>query len=167
MNLYIKQHIFTWGDKFSIYDEAGVEKYYVEGEIFSLGKKLHIYDTNHRELAMVQQRLLTFLPKFSVMVDGEEVAEIVKELTLFKPSYKVKGPGWSVDGDIWDHDYKIRKGLNAIVDVSKAWLSWGDTYKIDIDEGINPVMALAVVLAIDCVLDAENDTAMNANNMEG
>lgn len=29
MNLYIKQHIFTWGDQFSIYDEAGNEKYRV------------------------------------------------------------------------------------------------------------------------------------------
>ena len=167
MTLFMKQKVVAFKDRFTVTDKNGNAVFYVEGEIFSLGKKLHIYDTNHRELAMVQQRLLTFLPKFSVMVDGEEVAEIVKELTLFKPSYKVKGPGWSVDGDIWDHDYKIRKGLNAIVDVSKAWLSWGDTYKIDIDEGINPVMALAVVLAIDCVLDAENDTAINANNMEG
>ena len=42
MNLYIKQHIFTWGDKFSVYDEAGNVKYNVEGEIFTWGKKLHL-----------------------------------------------------------------------------------------------------------------------------
>ena len=42
MKLYIKQRIFTWGDKFSIYDENGNEKYYVEGEILTFGKKLDL-----------------------------------------------------------------------------------------------------------------------------
>ena len=44
MSLYIKQHIFSWGDQFSVYDESGNEKYFVEGEVFSFGKKLHLYD---------------------------------------------------------------------------------------------------------------------------
>lgn len=166
MTLYMKQKVFAFKDRFYITDEKGNNVYTVEGELFSLGKKLHIYDMKNNELAMVQQKLLTLLPKYVVTVEDEEVAEITKEFTLFKPSYKVKGPGWTVDGDIWDHDYKIRKGLSAIVDVSKAWLSWGDTYKIDIHKDINPVMAIAVVLAIDCVLDAEGDAAVAANNAQ-
>ena len=52
----------------------------------------------NNELAMVKQKLLTLLPKFSVIVEDEEIAEITKELTLFRPCYKVKGPGWTVDG---------------------------------------------------------------------
>ena len=156
MTLYMKQKVFAFKDRFYITDEQGKNIYYVEGEFLSLGKKLHIYDMQNNELAMVQQRLLTLLPKFSVIVEGEQVAEIAKELTLFRPMYKVKGPNWTVDGDIWDHDYHVRKGMNSIIHVSKAWLSWGDTYKIDIRNEINPVMAIAVVLAIDCVLDAES-----------
>lgn len=42
MNLYIQQKIFTWGDKFSIYDANGNEEYYVEGEILTFGKKCTI-----------------------------------------------------------------------------------------------------------------------------
>ncbi len=164
MTLFMKQKVATLRDKFYVTDETGKNVYYIEGELFSLGKKLHIYDMQRNELAQVQQKLLTLLPKYLVLVEDEEVAEITKELTLFKPSYKVKGPGWTVDGDIWDHDYKVRKGMNAIIHVSKAWLSWGDTYKIEIHKDINPVMALAVVLAIDCVLDAEGDAAVAANN---
>ena len=38
MKLYIQQKIFTWGDKFSVYDGNGEEKYTVEGEILSFGK---------------------------------------------------------------------------------------------------------------------------------
>lgn len=164
MKLYMKQKVFAMKDRFYVKDESGRDVYYVEGEVFSLGKKLHIYDMAGRELALMQQKLLTLLPKYVVTVEDEEVAEITKEFTLFKPSYKVKGPGWTVDGDIWDHDYKIRRGMDAIVHVSKQWLSWGDSYVIHIKREVNPVMVLAVVLAIDCVLDAEGDAAAAANN---
>ena len=166
MKLYMKQKVFAFKDRFYVKDQAGRDCFYVEGELFSLGKKLHIYDADGHELAMVQQKLLTLLPKYVVIVQGEEVAEITKEFTFFKPRYKVKGPGWTVDGDIWDHDYKIRRGPDTIVHVSKSWMSWGDTYEIDIQRDINPIMALAVVLAIDCVLDAEGDAAVAANNMD-
>lgn len=164
MKLYMKQKVFALKDRFYVKDESGKDVYYVEGEVFSLGKKLHIYDMAGRELALMQQKLLTLLPKYVVTVEDEVVAEITKEFTLFKPSYKVKGPGWTVDGDIWDHDYKIRRGTDAIVHVSKQWLSWGDSYVIHIKREVNPVMVLAVVLAIDCVLDAEGDAAAAANN---
>lgn len=167
MTLYMKQKVVALTDRFTVTDENGKPVYYVEGELLSLGKKLHISDVMGNELATVRQRLLTLLPKYAVEVEGEEVAEITKEFTLFKPCYKVKGPNWTVDGDIWDHDYHIRKGFDSIVHVSKAWLSWGDTYKISIHKDINPVMAIAVVLAIDCVLDAEGDAAVRANNIEG
>ena len=42
--LYIKEHVFTLGDKFTVKDEYGNDKYFVEVEIFTLGKKLHIYE---------------------------------------------------------------------------------------------------------------------------
>jgi hypothetical protein len=62
MKLYIKQKVFTFGDKFSVYDENGDERYYVEGEVFTFGKKLHLYSLGGRELAYIEKKLLTFLP---------------------------------------------------------------------------------------------------------
>ena len=57
MNLYIKERVFTWGDKFDVCDRNGQMKYYVEGEIFSWGKKLHVYDRYNREVAFIKQKL--------------------------------------------------------------------------------------------------------------
>ncbi len=166
MTLYMKQKVLSFKDRFYVKDGDGNNIYYIEEELFSLGKKLHIYDTDDNELAVVQKKLLSMLPKYIVTVGGQEIAEIVKEFTFFKPSYKVKGPNWSVDGDIWDYNYKIRRGFDSIAQISKAYFSFGDSYKIKIDEGINPVMVLAVVLAIDCVLEAEGEAAVQANNNE-
>ena len=38
VRLYIKQKVFSWGDKFTVRDENGRDRYYVEGEIFTFGK---------------------------------------------------------------------------------------------------------------------------------
>ena len=38
MKLYLQQKVFSIGDKFTLYDESGNERYFVQGEIFSFGK---------------------------------------------------------------------------------------------------------------------------------
>lgn len=157
MNLYIKQHIFTWGDKFSIYDEAGREKYYVEGEIFTWGKKLHLYDLQGNELAFIGQEVLTFLPRYHVSRGGIEIAEIVKEFTFFKHEYSVNGLGWKVHGDFWDHEYEIEDGRRTIASVSKEWMTWGDAYEISFGDGVDEITALAVVLVIDACIEAQRN----------
>lgn len=157
MKLYIKQKIFSWNDKFSVYDANGEERYFVEGELFSWGKKLHVYDRARREAAFVRQELFTFLPKFIVSIDGHDIAEIVKELTFFKPKYRIDGLGWEIDGDFWDHEYEIKKNGRTIVSLSKEWFTWGDCYELDIENPEDEIVALAVVLAIDCVQAAQRN----------
>lgn len=131
MKLYIKQKVFSIGAKFSVKDENGNDKYFVEGEILTLGRKLHIYDINNNEVAFVRQKLLTFMPKFTVEVGGE----------------------------LFAHDYVITSSNEEIVSIHKAWMSWGDTYEPDISDNNDEITALAVVLAIDTVLDSANNAA--------
>ncbi len=164
MKLFIKQKVFSWKDKFFVKDESGNDKYYVEGEFFSLGKKLHIYDSNGGELASVRQKVLSFLPRYYVYVGETQVAEIVKEFTLFKNKYRIEGLNWEVNGNFLDHDYEITDNVRSVVRIKKAWFSWGDSYELDIEEGANEVLALSVVLAIDCVLESQRSSAAANNN---
>ena len=157
MNLYLKQRVFSWCDRYTLYDENGNDRYYVEGEVFSFGKKLHIYDLSGNEIAFVRQKVFSFLPKYYISVGGREVGEVVKEFTVFRQAYTVGGLGWNVEGDFFDHHYQIIGGGRQIATVSKQWFSWGDTYKISIDEGIDLAAALAVVLVIDACIDTQND----------
>lgn len=156
MKLYIKQKFFSWKDKFTVYDEHGADKYYVEGEFFSFGKKLHIYDLNGREVAYIEQKILSFLPRFFVYVNGTEVAEIVKQFSLFRPRYSIEGLGWEIDGDFWAHDYVITQNGRTIVTIAKEWMTWGDSYELDISNEFDEIVALAVVLTIDCVMATQN-----------
>lgn len=157
MKLYIKEKIFTWGDQFSVFDESGREKYFVEGEVFTWGKKLHVYDRNHREVAYIEQELLTFLPCYHVYIGGRDVAQVCKEFSFFTPRYRVDGPGWEVEGHFLEHDYEITDGSRRIVTIEKEWMTWGDCYELNIADPANELLALAVVITIDCVVESQNN----------
>ena len=153
MKLFLKQKIFSFKERFYIYDEWGNEKYYVEGELLSLGKRLHVYSAAGDELAFIKQKLFTFTPKYKIFIGGSEFAEVVKHFTLFKQHYSVIGIDWQVMGDFLDHEYEIYDTILPIAKVTKEWLSWADTYSIDIASGVNELEALCVVLVIDAALD--------------
>ena len=157
MKLYMKEKVFSWGDRFTVKDENGCDKYFVQGEVFSLGKNLHILNIHDEEVAYIQQRLLTLMPRFTVSMGGREVAQIRKEFTLFFQRYVIDGLGWEVDGSILAHEYEIRKNGRTIVRISKEWLTWGDSYMLDIADPADELIALAVVLTIDCVAEASNN----------
>lgn len=159
--LYIKEHVFTLGDKFTVKDEYGNDKYFVEGEVFTLGKKLHIYDTNRNEVAFIEQQLLTFLPRYNVFCNGEQVAEIKKEFSFIFPVYNISGPDWHIEGDFTAHDYTITQDGTPIVSINKEWMTWGDSYELNITNNSDEILALAVVIAIDCV--TENNSGVSVS----
>ena len=164
MKLYIRQKVFSWGDKFTVKDVAGQDRYYVEGEIFTFGKKLHVYDIQGREVAFIKQEVWSLLPRFYVFCGGEQVAEIRKEFTFLFPKYSIDGLGWEINGSFMAHDYEITQNGCPIVTIRKEWMTWGDSYELDIADARDEIVALAVVLTIDCVMDAANSAASSANH---
>ena len=156
MRLYTKEKVFSWNERFTVKDENGWDKYFVEGEFFSLGKKLHLLNVHGEEVAFIQQQLFTLMPRYTVSVAGREIAQIRKEFTFFFQRYVIDGLGWEIEGSVWEHRYEIRKNGRVIVAIDKEWMTWGDSYCLDILDPADEILALAVVLTIDCVAEAGN-----------
>lgn len=161
MKLYIKEKVFSWGDHFTVKDAEGQDKYLVRGEVFSWGRKLHVYDRFEREVAFIKQELFTWLPRYTVTVNGRDIAQIKKEFTFFRPRYTIEGLGWEIDGSFWEHDYQITKNGLPIVTITKEWMTWGDTYELDIRNPADELIALAVVLTIDCVRESSSGSGVS------
>lgn len=164
MKLYIKQKVFSWGDKFTVKDGYGNDKYFVEGEVFSWGKKLHVYDISGNEVAFIKQEVWSLLPRYYVFCNNQQVAEIKKEFTFFFPRYTVEGLGWEIEGRFMAHDYEISKNGRTIVSIGKEWMTWGDSYELDIMNPDDEIVALAVVLTIDCVMESSSGASVTISN---
>ena len=164
MKLYIKEKVFSWGDKFTVKDERGYDKYVVEGEVFTWGKKLHIYDMTGREVAFIKQEVWSFLPRYYVFCDGQQVAEIKKEFTFLFPKYSIAGLGWEIDGSFLAHEYEITQRGRSIVTISKEWMTWGDSYELNIANPADEILALAVVITIDCVMESNSGASVSVSS---
>lgn len=155
MKYTIRQRVFSIGAKYDVTDINGAPVYHVRGEILSLGRVLHIYDMADNEVATVEQRLFTFGYKYDVYCGSSLRATISKQLfTFFGSRYVIDGTDWQVDGEIFSHDFSITDGSGReVASIHKEWFTWGDCYLIDVPYA-DSLMGLAVVLAIDAVIDS-------------
>ena len=160
--LYIKQKVFSWKDRFSVFNSFGEDVYRVEGEFFSLGKKLHVYDLNDREVAFIHQKVWSFLPKYFISRDGADIVEVVKKLTFLKARYEIPDFGWTVQGNFTAHEYTINSDAGVVATIAKKWFSWGDTYEIDAMDDSDTLNVLCVVLIIDAVMAAQASAAASS-----
>jgi len=154
---FIKQKVFSWRDRFTVKDETGRDVYYVEGSVFSWGKKLTVFDMNGNDVLYIEQKLWNWLPTFSLYVQGQEVAEVKKELTFLKPRYAIFGPGWNVEGSVLQHHYQMLENGAVMAEVEKEWFTWGDSYALTVRDEEAALLALGVMIVIDCVIEAESN----------
>lgn len=149
MRLHFKQRLFSWFDSYDIYDDEDRTVFTVQGKL-AWGHKLVIYDAGGEEIGLVQQELLTLLPKFSLHERGQQLGTIKRELTLFKPSYHIDFNGWRVEGNWMEWDYSIFDGNGkTVATISKDLWHLTDQYFIDVERKEDALHALMVVLAID------------------
>ncbi len=152
MKLLFKQRLFSWFDKFDIYNQDKEVVFSIEGRM-SWGRKLVIFDKDSNEVAVIEKALFTWLPTYKMSIDGVEIGCIKKEFTFFKPKFYVDYSGWAVDGDFWDWNYEIKSNTQIIATIKKEFFAMTDVYSIDVLDETNILQAVLVVLTIDAIKD--------------
>lgn len=155
MNLYIRQKVFAIGDRYHICDEAGQPVYEVQGEIFTFGARFHLYDLRGTERFYIEQRLFHWMPHYTIFHEGQDVARLAKQFTLFGHSLSVDSRygHFELEGSVFGWDFRILYNGAVIATIEKALLSWGDTYALSMDDRFPyPDFLCALVVAVDhCV----------------
>ncbi|MEO1527331.1 MAG: LURP-one-related family protein [Planctomycetota bacterium] len=156
----IKEKFWSWGNNFAITDDAGNPAYHVSGAVFSWGDHLSFQDSVGNELAVIKQKLLSFKPRYQIVIDGEPFAEVVKEWSWFNKTFLLDVPGpndYTISGSFWAHEFSFERGGRTVASVSKKFWSWTDSYGVDIVDGEDEVAVLCACIVIDQVLhDASN-----------
>ncbi|MBU5595243.1 LURP-one-related family protein [Amphibacillus sp. MSJ-3] len=157
--LYIKQKVFSIGERFTVKDENQVDKYFIQGSFLSIPKRFEIKDTSGNHIATITKKVLSLLPKFFIEVDGEEILTIAKEFSFFKDRYRIDSAEIQIKGDWWDKHFEIFRQGNKIAHVNEKWFTWGDTFEVDVHDEDYEHIVIAIVVAIDCVKSSEKSAA--------
>ena len=149
MKLLFKQRMFSWFDSYDIYGENGETIYEVKGQL-ALGHHLTVFDARGIEVATLEERIFSFLPRYDVYFGERHIGCITKDFSLFVPQFTIDYNGWQVEGDLFEWDYTIVDARGErIATVSKELFNWTDTYVIDVRRGSDALGALMLALAID------------------
>lgn len=154
MRLIIKQKIFSFGDNFVIRDEMDNPILTVKGKVFSFGDKLRIYDMYGNEIFYIEQKLFKLMPQYEIWQNGNQVAYLKREFTLFKPRINIQSVygNFTIEGKILQHNFTIYRDNQEVAVVSKKFMSFSDTYTLDIRENENVHFLTTLVIVIDQML---------------
>jgi uncharacterized protein YxjI len=157
----IRERFFRLGEDSDITDEQGQPVLHVDGKVLSLHDRLVIRDPAGRQVAEVHRKLAALRPTYRITVGDQDAAEVRKHLfTPFGDRFTIDVPGpddLEMRGNLFDHEFTIRRGDRTVATVSKRWFSMRDTYAVDVAPGEDDLLVLASVLALDLAEDRERE----------
>jgi uncharacterized protein YxjI len=161
MRYLIRERFFRLGEDSDVTDEQGRPVLHVDGKVLSLHDRLVIRDPAGNEVAQVHRKLVALRPTYRVTVGGEQVAEVRRHLlTPFGDRFTIDVPGpddLEMRGNLFDHEFTVRRGDQTVATVSKRWFSVRDTYAVEVGPGQDDLLILATVLALDLAEDRERE----------
>ncbi|MFC2036704.1 LURP-one-related/scramblase family protein [Chloroflexota bacterium] len=148
------QKLVALGDDFYIENEQGEKVFKVDGKVLRIRDTLIFKDMQGSKLCEIQEQLLRIKDTMKIEgPDGKTLATVKKALiTPVRDRWTVKikgGPNLDVQGNILDHEYRIEEGRHKVAEVSKKWFRIRDTYGVEVAEGQDDVLILAITVAID------------------
>jgi len=158
LRFVVKQKILTFSDDFIIYDQNKRPAYKVYGQLFTLGNKLTIHSMGNGDEIYIKQKIFKLLPEYHLYRNGVNLAVIRKDFTFFKPKFSIDSPSgyYKVSGDFFNYNFKISKDGRIVTTVGKKFFAMKDTYTVDIVEGEDESLLLAMCIVIDQVFHDNN-----------
>ena len=152
----MRQKLVSIGDDFWIEDDHGNRAYKVDGKAIRVRDTLVFEDAHGTELAKIQARVARVRDTMEIEgPDGSTVASVKKAVVSpVRDRFTVKvgnGPDLEVKGNILDHEYTIEGDGGKAGEVSKKWFRVADTYGVEVGDGQDPVLILAVTTVLDMI----------------
>jgi uncharacterized protein YxjI len=149
----MREKMFAIGDDFWVETNDGDKAFKVNGKALRIRETLVLESSTGEELYTIQEKKVRIRDTMEVEQGGKTVATIKKALVSpLRERYSIDvegGDDLEAKGNIVDHEYKIERDGDKVAEVSKRWFRVRDTYGIEIAEGQNEALILAVAVCID------------------
>jgi len=154
MKFYIKQKVFSFGDKFSILDEQQNEVYQVKGKVFSLQNNIDFLDMHGNVILKANKKVFQILPKYTIYnVEDMPLVTIQRKFALTPKFDVLKGSEeLTIEGSLFAHSFTIYRNGVDVASITKKILSFGDFYEINLATPHEIELYLFMVIVIDQVI---------------
>lgn len=154
----MRQKILALGHDFWVKDEQDQEVFFVDNRLLALRKTYYILDDDKHELLKVQHKLMHIHRTMDIEQHGHVIASVQKNLIsplLDRWTIKVPdGQDLNAQGDLFDHEYSINGPGGKLAHISKKWFTIGQSYGIEVEDGVPVPLIIAIAIAIDDMMDS-------------
>ena len=157
--LYIKQKVFRLRDVYPVLDEEGKTVYQVNQDFKLVGNTVHVTQVANQRSFVIDRELFRLLPHYQVRFDDGSSMTISQRFTFLRKEIEISSSQYQLNlqGDyLWDLNFAVYNGQYKVGQINKAWLAWGDTYEITVLDPKFEEALLALLIALDDILDQEN-----------
>ena len=156
MTFYLKEEFLSF-DHFDIWDEQDQLVYSADREFFTFGKKLNVEDASRRQIAAIQHVPFSIPCTYVLTIEGQDY-DLTRNFAFFSRSYSLDALGWEIEGDFMSLEYAITKNDATVASIQREFLTLGSRYALEVADPQDALLALCVVLAIDCCDEERNQT---------
>ncbi|MEV6209252.1 LURP-one-related family protein [Kitasatospora sp. NPDC051914] len=158
MKYVVKERLFAVGDDYWIEDGDGEKAFLVDGKVLRLRDTFELQDPSGTVVAVIKEKVLTVRDAMRIEnAEGETVATVRKKLfTPFRDKYLVEleaGGELEVHGDLIDKEYTVESDGDTVAEISRKWFRIRDTYGVEIADGADVPLLLAVAVCLDRMVE--------------
>ncbi|MDI9469179.1 MAG: LURP-one-related family protein [Bacillota bacterium] len=164
--LYIRQKVFKILDHYAVTDAAGVPVYQVDQEFRFFGHTVHVTTPAGQPLFTINREIFTLLPRFVVDFANGRSISIRSRFTLIRRHIDIdpEDLGLELRGDFFSLNFSLYQKGNLVGSIHKAWPTLSDQYELVIHDESMELLFVAVVIALDRLLDEARNQAHSASS---
>lgn len=155
--LFIKQKVLKITDHYPVLDANGNEVYHVDEDFKFFGKTIHVTKPDGRQVFTITRELFHLMYRFhTVFNDGKQIT-LKQKFQLFHMGIDVISNDYTLtlEGDFLSLNFEVfSKGIK-VGQIYKKWLSWGDTFTIDVIDPEFEEELLALMIMVDFIRDQQ------------
>lgn len=166
--LYFKQKVFKITDHYPVFDENKQEVYHVDQDFTFFGARIHVNDALMQPVFRIEKRIFVFLPQFTLYFNNGDEITVKSRFTFFRKVIDIvshhyhlvlKGDFFSLNFDIYEHN-------TLIGHINCKFLTWGDTFEIEVVEKKYQDILVGLAIAVDNLIDsdAQNTSYVQSSN---
>jgi len=147
----MREKMFAIGDDFWIEDADGNRVFKVNGKAVRFRDTFVLEDTHGTELSTIQEKKLSVRDTMTIE-SGSTKATVHKRLIGIRDHYVIEvegGEDLKAHGNIVDHEYEIERDGEKVAEVSKKWFRVRDTYGVQLAQGQDVPLILAISVCVD------------------
>ena len=149
----MREKMLAIGDDYWVENEAGDRAFKVDGKAVRFRETFVLEDAAGQEVARIKEKKLAVRDTMTIEIGGRE-AKVHKRMLGIRHRYIVdfdKGDDFTVKGNFVDHEYEIEREGDKVAEISKKWFRVRETYGVEIAEGEDIPLILAITVCVDAM----------------